>query len=240
MPRIGRGFTRRREAAKRGLGAPASCWQCSAKTNTSQQGASAPSPRFATPRVSRATPASVGGGCRSSVAVTGYDVRPLQASLSCNPRPATQPEIRGQRSEISHFELHSSPFALPAPRAGGRANSSFVIPARARRRAGPPSDLRLTADHRPLTSTSSIRHSSFQPPRGWLHRPAMPSRPQRGHLQRAPAGVSPGGHRSVGADCAARTPKRSGISLRETYPGVDREAPSTRTGGTTDLCRALK
>ena len=47
---VGRGLTRRREAAKRGLGAAASCWQCSAKARSSQQGASAPRPRFAPPR----------------------------------------------------------------------------------------------------------------------------------------------------------------------------------------------
>jgi hypothetical protein len=41
---------RYREAAKRGLGAAASCWQCSAKAGSSQQGASAPRPRFAPPR----------------------------------------------------------------------------------------------------------------------------------------------------------------------------------------------
>jgi hypothetical protein len=33
----------------------------------------------------------------------------------------------------------------------------------------------------------------------------VPSRPQRGHLQRAPAGFSPGGRRSVGAGSAWRT-----------------------------------
>jgi hypothetical protein len=46
-------FTQRREAAKRGLGASASCWQCSAKARSSQQGASAPRPHFASPRGSR-------------------------------------------------------------------------------------------------------------------------------------------------------------------------------------------
>jgi hypothetical protein len=50
VPRIGRGFTRRREGAKRGLGASASCWQFSAKARASQQGASAPRPRFAPQR----------------------------------------------------------------------------------------------------------------------------------------------------------------------------------------------
>jgi uracil phosphoribosyltransferase len=51
-PGDGRGLTRRRKAAKRGLGASASCWQFSAKARSSQQGASAPRPRFAPPRVS--------------------------------------------------------------------------------------------------------------------------------------------------------------------------------------------
>ena len=46
------GLTRRREAAKRGLGAVASCWQFTAKARSSQQGASAPRPRFAPFRVS--------------------------------------------------------------------------------------------------------------------------------------------------------------------------------------------
>ena len=54
-PRVQQGLTRRREAAKRGLGAVASCWQCSAKARSSQQGASAPRPRFAPPRVGRAS-----------------------------------------------------------------------------------------------------------------------------------------------------------------------------------------
>jgi hypothetical protein len=35
-----------REAAKRGLGAEASCWRFTAKARSSQQGASAPRPRF--------------------------------------------------------------------------------------------------------------------------------------------------------------------------------------------------
>ncbi len=52
-PRVQQGHKRRREAAKRGLGAAASCWQFSAKARSSQQGASAPRPRFAPPRVSR-------------------------------------------------------------------------------------------------------------------------------------------------------------------------------------------
>ncbi len=48
-----RDLRRTAKGAKRGLGAPASCWRFSAKTNTSQQGASAPRPRFASPRAGR-------------------------------------------------------------------------------------------------------------------------------------------------------------------------------------------
>jgi hypothetical protein len=57
--------------------------------------------------------------------------------------------------------------------------------------------------------------------------PRVPSRPRRGRLQRAPGGFSPGGRRSVGAGCASRTPKRSGVVCVERPPAsTERRPPS--------------
>jgi len=53
-------------------------------------------------------------------------------------------------------------------------------------------------------------------------------RPQRGHLQRAPARFSTGGRRSVGAGYASLKPKRTYAVVHRPSPGVDGAAPSSR------------
>jgi len=64
-------------------------------------------------------------------------------------------------------------------------------------------------------------------------------RPRRGRLQRAPGGFSPGGRRSVGAGCASRRPKRSGVVVRGASPGVDGATPSIGAQATGVICSLL-